>query len=441
VERKEHDAVTTDRDQSIERLLRQALPPDAHAPDGVYPDVSSDDCPDAETLAALADDTLTAAARRDVETHIADCHRCQAMTAAMVRAEVAEVASSDATVGAVPAWRRRAFNWLVPAAAAATAAIALWVLIPGQRTPLPDQPQADSQFAAPVSPPPLESEVVTEEPLRIPGESRADSAALERDANVAQEKAAPAAPTVSAPAEGGLPPSRDATANPGQASGASGTPSLAGADQTARQESRSLEERVTVVPPPSRDAAAEQTRASAPTPPAAGQAARQESAPAEAQREGVAGGLPPSRDASANPGQTSGAPAAALGASAALRRAVPGFEVVSSDARIRWSVGPSPVVQYTTDGGATWTAQQTGAPAELTAGSAPTPTVAWLVGRRSVVLRTTDGGRRWERVTFPETLDLSGVIASTALNATVTLADGRRFATIDGGKSWAAVTR
>src|SRR5688572_11437634 len=122
--------MTTDRDRSIERLLRQARSTDATAPAG--------DCPDAETLATLADDTLPAEARREVEEHVVDCHRCQTLTAAIARA--------DAPVGAaaadMPAWRRRALNWLVPAAAAATA-VALWVLVPGQRTPVPTEPTSE----------------------------------------------------------------------------------------------------------------------------------------------------------------------------------------------------------------------------------------------------------------------------------------------------------
>jgi len=292
----------------------------------------------------------------------------------------------------------------VPAAAAATA-IALWVLIPGQNTPLPEQPQAESQFAT-ATPAPLQTEVITEEPLRLPGESRANGATAERDANVAQERAAPASPIVSTPVAGGLQ--------------ASGTAPSAG----ARQESGSLQERVAVGVAPSRDASADQARASAPTPPSVTVTAESPIAPQEQRRADAA---------------TPAAPAASGASAAQPRRVVVGFEVVSPDPRIRWSVGPSPIVQYSADEGATWTAQQTGATAELTAGSAPTPGVCWLVGRRGLVLRTTDGGRRWERVTFPETLDLAAVTAATALNATVSLADGRRLATTDGGKTWAAV--
>ena len=146
--------MTADRDRSIERLLRQARPADPAPP--------ADDCPDAETLAALADDTLPAALRREVEGHIADCHHCQALTAAIARAGAPVGAPADAA-GEMPAWRRRAFNWLVPAAAAATA-VALWVLVPGQNTPPPTEPISERQIAEAPPPalPPPSSEVVTQ---------------------------------------------------------------------------------------------------------------------------------------------------------------------------------------------------------------------------------------------------------------------------------------
>jgi hypothetical protein len=329
------EVMTTDRDQSIERLLRRALPPDPQAPER--------DCPDAEMLAALTDDTLPAAARREVETHLAGCHRCQMLTAAIVRAE----APAGTQVAEVPAWRRRAFNWLVPAAAAATA-VALWVLVPGQGTPPPTEPTAERSIAPAPPSAPLPSQEVRSEPLQIPIDGRADEQARERDANVGFERAAPAAPPAAALPESSL--------------------------------------------------------------------------KAEA----------PAAEALA---------AARFAGDAASARLAPGFQVVSPNPQILWRVGPGPVVQYSADGGATWASQQTGASAELTAGSSPTPETCWLVGRGGLVLRTTDGGRQWQRIGFPETVDLTAVSATTALDATVVLADGRRVATRNGGQTWTEAGR
>lgn len=379
--------MTTDRGRSIERLLRQARSTDAPAPAG--------DCPDAETLAALADDTLPAAARREVEGHVASCHRCQALTAAVARAD----APVSTAAGDMPAWRRRALNWLVPAAAAATA-VALWVLVPGQRTPLSTEPTSERQIAEvpPPALPPPSSEVISSEPLNIPVDVGADEQARERDTNAGAPVAAPASPppAAAAPAEpslraevpvsGGLPPSREASAS-----------AQASADRSANQGQASGPER-------RNEAALSETVA-----------VQQERAL--------------NRQA---------APAAAVGAAAdaAAARTAGSFEVVSPNPRIRWRVGPGSVVQYSADGGATWATQQTGASGALTAGSAPVPEVSWLVGRAGLVLRTTDAGRQWQRVPFPETVDLTAITASSASSATVLLADGRRFATNDGGVLW-----
>jgi hypothetical protein len=363
--------MTTDRDQSIERLLRRARSADPHAPDH---------CPDAETLAALADDTLTAAARREVEAHVADCHRCQALTAAMVRAEASTGTLADEAAGEVPSWKRRALNWLVPAAAAATAVV-LWVLVPGQRTPLPEEPTPEGQIAAtpPAAPPeaassePLQAppEAPRSEPVQAPADARADRPARGRTAAVEQDREAAAAPPPPARAEAPLKP-----------------------EESLSREARSADAR-------SERATSLQERALS--------------------------------DAAA---PAASAPAAL---SAAGSRAAVSFDVVSPNPRIRWRVGPGPVVQHSADGGARWSPQQTGASVELTAGSAPAPEVCWLVGRGGIVLRTTDEGRQWQRTAFPETVDLTAVTASNALSAIVNLADGRRFRTTDGGRTWAPV--
>ena len=331
------------------------------------------DCPDAETLAALADDTLPAGARREVEGHIADCDRCQALTAAMVRAEPSSGTRADVAADEVQAWRRRAFNWLVPAAAAATA-VALWVLVPGQRTPLPEEPAPERQIAA--TPPPASSGVISSEPRQIPVDERADrpdSLARERDASVGFESAAPATPPAAPPAEARL----------------KAEESFRGESETARSD----------------------------------------------RLEGARSGSAPPQQVDAR-NQQAPPVAAPRAADAAAARAAAGVEVVSPNPQIRWRVGPGPVVQYSADGGATWAPQQTGASTELTAGSAPAPDVCWLVGRGGIVLRTTDAGRQWQRIAFPETVDLTAVTASTALDATVVLTDGRRLATPDGGRTW-----
>ena len=107
-----------------------------------------------------------------------------------------------------------------------------------------------------------------------------------------------------------------------------------------------------------------------------------------------------------------------------------------SASTIRWRVVEGRIVQRSLDSGATWANQYTAdSGVFLTAGTAPSSTVAWLVGRAGAIMVTMDGVS-WERVTFPEVVELASVIASDARTATVTTVDGRRFATADGGRTW-----
>jgi hypothetical protein len=78
-------------------------------------------CLDAETVAGWFDDTLDARDRAAAEAHAADCARCQALLAAMVR---------TAPPAATHPWRRASFmGWLVPLTVAATALL-IWVNLP-----------------------------------------------------------------------------------------------------------------------------------------------------------------------------------------------------------------------------------------------------------------------------------------------------------------------
>lgn len=385
----------SDRDQSIERLLR-ALP---RSGEGTLHDGS---CPDAETLAALADHTLVPAVRLEIEAHVADCDRCQMLTAALVRSErLADASAQEAA--RVQSWKRRAVNWLVPAAAAATA-VALWVIVPGQRTAVvPDGPELDREIAAlpPVAAPNAPTDAARQAPVdALRDQSASTSAqALPNDLSRRQVIGQPALradESRSREAESGGPAREAAPATvagdlqvSGQSARASGQRALGQAspnDNDARRESDTAE-RVVVA----------QSGRSAPTAPAASSAGF---------RARVASGS---------------------------------FEVASPNPQVRWRIGPGAVVQHSVNGGMTWATQQTGASTDLTAGSSPSMDVCWLVGRAGLVLRTTDAGRQWERAPFPETIDITAVAASNALNATVTSADGRRFQTTDGGRNWTPV--
>ena len=156
-------------------------------------------CLDAETLAAWVDDRLTTAERDAVEAHAADCARCQAVVAAMVRAEPpAEPA---------PAWWRRGstLGWLVPLTAAAAAVI--WVVVsPGTIQRPQDAAPAETIAAAPTpSPSPqmtiANGELVARSDNALDALSARKEATPEQNAPLMKSAAAPpAAPAAVAPA-------------------------------------------------------------------------------------------------------------------------------------------------------------------------------------------------------------------------------------------------
>jgi hypothetical protein len=95
--------------RSMDDLLRETLRAREADPAG---------CLDADGAAAFVEGAMSARARAAAEEHLADCPRCQAFVAAMVR-----------TTPAPPRrtwWRRPAVAWLAPLTVAGTA-LAIWI--------------------------------------------------------------------------------------------------------------------------------------------------------------------------------------------------------------------------------------------------------------------------------------------------------------------------
>lgn len=72
--------------------------------------------------------------------------------------------------------------------------------------------------------------------------------------------------------------------------------------------------------------------------------------------------------------------------------------VAFTDATHGWAVGPNDTILATTDGGASWVAQDSGSQGRYRAVACSGPLEAWVVGTQSlnaVVMNTSDGGSTW----------------------------------------------
>jgi Photosynthesis system II assembly factor YCF48 len=365
----------------FDKLLRETL-----AARGAVPMTP---CLDAETAAALADDTLTSRERAGAEAHVADCARCQALLAAIVR---------TAPAPARRWWQQPVMMWAAPLTVAAAAAT-VWINVSRQ----PAEPAAMQTTRVDTAAPAIEA---------TPLDQRA----------IAKETPAPPAagagmPRTTPPA---LAKDRD------QASAATtAQPMLPNAfvDATAAARAESK-------PAAPGTRSADALLPSRPLPVAAPAPAAEPDL-AERSRRAAAAQAPQSPRA-----ETSIANRESAQMMARAFNAVRDPVVMSSDPRNRWRIGRDGAVDHTSDGGVTWQPQSTGVGVTLTAGASPTASVCWLVGPGGVVVLTTDEGQSWQRVAFPAAVDLSSIRAQDGTTATIIAADGRTFATQDGGQTW-----
>lgn len=133
------------------------------------------------------------------------------------------------------------------------------------------------------------------------------------------------------------------------------------------------------------------------------------------------------------------APAAAFNEDASLRLAggvIPHL-IPAPGNKVLWRVGHAGMIEFSSDGGASWSRQTSNLLVDLTAGWAPSDKVCWIVGRAGTILLTTDGGAHWATLHSPLNEDVGGVRATDALHATVwNLANTKVFETSDGGATW-----
>lgn len=357
-----------DHDRSVDRLLAGTLKARAA-------DASGEACLDAETLAAWADDALDARERARAEAHAADCDRCQALLAAMVKTTT----PSPATAAW---WRMPALGWVVPLSVAATVLV-IWIAVPNVRDRAPvQQPARDAKAVDQLAP------MARSEP---PAEARAKVEAdgqRQPPRQVAKEKAAPPPAVL-----------RERTDAPS-----------ANALSKAETVTATGAAPVAVAPPASNTAPPAAAPAAPPTPP---QSAADSTLRAQAP-------FASARAALANPRETvvvSSDPATrfrllrgggverSADAGVTWRTEVTGATTTltagsSPSPSVCWLIGPAGVVLLSTDG-SSWRRlafPETVDLRSVTATDSQTATVTTTDGRAFI---TTDGGQMWSRAPGP----------------------------------------
>jgi hypothetical protein len=409
--------------EPLDPILRRAM--------RAQPGAATPECADAESLAAYNDRSLAAPERERLETHFADCMRCQVILADIARSD--ESARAAKAASEVP-WYRR-WRIAIPALTA-VAAVLVFIAIRRPESEEPrDQivtmakneaphaesaeqaaPAAPAQAAAPAPAPPAPAQALAMNEAR-------PQALVSREAPLMNREVPPPAP-VKAPA---VPAVAPGSPPPAQAS----APAASYSNQIATNEAKT-----------------------ASVPRAEGMGAfssqplhREATAPGASAMPALGGVAPPNAGAQRYEGAASAhgpAVGAASGAVADSGAALSSTEpapsapmlvtIVSPDRSVTWIIGQNGMVRRSNPDG-TMHIQHSGVSTDLVAGSAPSATVCWIVGRSGTIIRTTDG-EHWDLIAAPSTDNLMGVSASSARDATITTAGGQSFATSDGGTSW-----
>jgi len=455
-----------DRDPKFERALAREL----RAGSGQA------GCPDAETLAAYHDRSLTLEEMAHWKQHISGCAMCQetlslvevtekqlaedwegervpvleatGMTMLAPRSRAARSADaaeeslkSAAPVTMVQSRRPKLIRWAIPLGAVA-AGILVWIGIHEQRmlnstAPASVQVAENRQQAAPE-----ESNYGTTAKAEPQATRDGGTAVLDQEA-----------------ARGGAAPAEKDLGNAKLTAPAVISDALK-KDAYAAKKQLHVEPKVAAVPspgiPPPPPASAkeevppsvtETVEVTSPAPPVAS-VQQPSAAPAGA----VTGGAVDQKYAAANKSksalqqQSTDASTNSMMLSQGVRSraiqnlpALPGV-ILTPDNKVWWKLGSDGTVQLTTDAGNTWKTLNTGASSPLTAGSAPSSKVCWIAGKDGTLLLTKDRGAHWSKLTTPIAGDLGGVHAADAKHATIWDASKQQsFETQDAGASWKQV--
>lgn len=464
-----------ERDRSFDKALARHLRSAAPAGEAVTPAVpgsSGGACPDSETLAAYHERSLFPAQLNSLKEHIVGCAHCQAILSQLeatdaISLEAAErleaftkqaepalvTQNLEAARAAAPAPQKKSrrvllmrgarWRWLAPAGAIA-ASLLVWIALHENRALAPSglkQVQVATNQAPPPPAPSISTVPQTVSPsakaaAKLP-QSAADeiSGANGRSVSGAlksrskQDYLAQASPpTPLADKERGL--RKDARREFSNA--------LPRAEEKSDRDAKTadgarLESAPAQVQPQAQSIQIQnQSSANSPNPPGPAPLGQMEAKKAKAAtaapaqpppQPGVAGGVASSYNDSV---------------SLEVARAITNPRLISpAGSNVIWRAGRSGLIEFSKDGGSSWSRQTSGVLADLLTGSAPSVQVCWIVGRVGAILLTTDGGAHWKLIHSPLSEDLGGVEASDALHARVwNSLNTKSFETIDGGVTW-----
>src|SRR5229473_1345081 len=110
------------------------------------------------------------------------------------------------------------------------------------------------------------------------------------------------------------------------------------------------------------------------------------------------------------------------------------FAVATPDSSTIVAVGERGIIVRSTDGGETWTRQDSGTSNHLNGVSFVNASIGTATGGLGTILRTVDGGETWTTQPSGTSLNLGGVSFVDERTGTVVGARGTILRTIDGGE-------
>jgi len=461
-------------DKALTRHFRPGVPSEESANLPAELGLQADNCPDAETLAAYHERSLLPAEMNSWKEHFVACAHCQMVLSELEATdniplhhaekeeglpvsehEPAAVVQHWPVATAAPPRKTRMvslsippiWRWLAPAGALA-AILLVWISLHEnqvQRFPSLDENKL-AKKQEPASPP---SSMVSRAPTARLSQPKPPSAAdavsssngaMEAESSNQRERAQ-ASPQLAAP----LPSAdKESGARKDELRDASGVPSR-GANQADFDDAKKAAGAATQnveVQSQSAPVANYQLNGKVPGPAPLSQAQAPVRAMAKQKSQANSPAPPPPpAPAGVSGGITTATTDNRIGASTQMVMVVSDPHVIyAPGAASQWRTGLSGFIEFSSNGGTSWSRQRSGVLVELLTGSAPSDQVCWIVGRVGAILLTTDAGTNWKLISSPLKEDLGGVQATDALHATIWNARRTKsFETSDGGLTWKLV--